>query len=124
MSWIILWSEYLPGRTPRSVYRLQPLCKNGSPCAKECLLPSGADYIATGPYARIEQLPNGRYAIRNAVTAAKDQTYALYNLTQEQFKRTLMPVGDYPKDQIRAMAEHRSDFRPAHKKILRDLLCG
>ncbi len=42
----------------------------------------GADYIATGHYARIEKLPNGRYAIRNSVTAAKDQTYALYNLTQ------------------------------------------
>ena len=44
----------------------------------------GADYIATGHYARIAQLPNGRYTIANSVTAEKDQTYALYNLTQEQ----------------------------------------
>ena len=44
----------------------------------------GADYIATGHYARIDRLPNGRFAIRNSVTAAKDQTYALYNLTQDQ----------------------------------------
>jgi tRNA-specific 2-thiouridylase len=64
----------------------------------------GADYIATGHYARIEQLPNGRYAIRNSVTAKKDQTYALYNLTQEQLSRTLMPVGEYTKDQIRQIA--------------------
>ena len=49
----------------------------------------GADYIATGHYARIEQLANGRYAIANSVTAAKDQTYALYNLTQEQLSHTL-----------------------------------
>ena len=58
----------------------------------------GADYIATGHYARIEQLQNGRYAIRNSVTAAKDQTYALYNLTQEQLMRTKMPVGAYEKE--------------------------
>ena len=64
----------------------------------------GADYIATGHYARIEQLANGRYAIRNSVTAKKDQTYALYNLTQEQLSRTLMPVGDYTKDEIRKIA--------------------
>ena len=44
-----------------------------------------------------QQLANGRYAIANSVTAAKDQTYALYNLTQEQFLHTLMPVGDYKK---------------------------
>jgi tRNA-specific 2-thiouridylase len=64
----------------------------------------GADYIATGHYARIERLANGRYTIRSSVTAAKDQTYALYNLTQEQLARTLMPVGEYTKEQIRAIA--------------------
>lgn len=64
----------------------------------------GADYIATGHYARIEKLPNGRYSIRNSVTATKDQTYALYNLTQEQLKRTLMPVGEFAKDEIREIA--------------------
>lgn len=74
----------------------------------------GADYIATGHYARVEQLPNGRYAIRNSVTAAKDQTYALYNLTQEQLSRTLMPVGAYTKEEIREMAE-KMGFRVAHK---------
>lgn len=51
------------------------------------------------------QLPNGRYTIRNSVTAAKDQTYALYNLTQEQLSHTLMPVGDYDKPHIRQIAE-------------------
>ena len=53
----------------------------------------------------MDRLPNGRFAIRNSVTAAKDQTYALYNLTQEQLSHTLMPVGDYTKDEIRQMAE-------------------
>lgn len=65
----------------------------------------GADFIATGHYARVEQLPNGRYALRRSATAAKDQTYALYNLTQEQLKRTLMPVGEYTKEEVRVIAE-------------------
>lgn len=65
----------------------------------------GADFIATGHYAQIEQLENGRYAVKKSVTAAKDQTYALYNLTQYQLAHTLMPVGGYTKDEIREIAE-------------------
>ena len=65
----------------------------------------GAEYIATGHYARIKKLENNRYTIQNSVTAAKDQTYALYNLTQEQLSHTLMPVGAYTKDEIRKIAE-------------------
>ena len=75
----------------------------------------GAEYIATGHYARVEQLPNGRYALRKSATAAKDQTYALYNLTQQQLSHTLMPVGDYTKEEIRAMAEEMN-LPVAHKK--------
>ena len=74
----------------------------------------GADYIATGHYARILKLPNGRYAVGNARTAAKDQTYALYGLTQYQLAHTLMPVGDYTKEEIRKIAE-REGFPVAHK---------
>ena len=75
-----------------------------------------AEYLRghTGHYARIDKLPNGRYAIRNSVTAAKDQTYALYNLTQNQLAHTLMPVGEYTKDEIRAMAEE-AGLPVAHK---------
>ncbi len=65
----------------------------------------GADYIATGHYARIKQGTNMRYYIQNAKSAAKDQTYVLYNLTQEHLKHTLMSVGDYEKDEIRMIAE-------------------
>ncbi len=65
----------------------------------------GADYIATGHYARICQGVDGRYAICNSVTAKKDQTYALYNLTQYQLAHTLMPVGEYHKEEIRQIAE-------------------
>ncbi len=64
----------------------------------------GADYIATGHYARIKKLENGRYVVQNSVTAKKDQTYALYGLTQYQLSNTLMPVGDYKKEEIREIA--------------------
>ena len=64
----------------------------------------GADYIATGHYARIDKLENGRYSIRNSITGTKDQTYALYNLTQEQLAKTIMPIGEYTKDEIRKIA--------------------
>ena len=64
----------------------------------------GGDYIATGHYANVVKLPNGRYTLKKA-PSRKDQTYALYNLTQEQLSKTLMPVGDYTKDEIREMAE-------------------
>ena len=74
----------------------------------------GADYIATGHYARIEQLKNGRYAIRNSVTAQKDQTYALYKLTQLQLAHTLMPVGEYEKTAIRDLAV-KQKLPVAHK---------
>lgn len=80
----------------------------------------GADYIATGHYARVKQLPNGRYTIQNSVTSAKDQTYALYNLTQEQLASTLMPVGAYTKDEIRAIAE-RIQLPVAHKQDSQDI---
>lgn len=64
----------------------------------------GADYIATGHYARIVHLPNGRYAIEKAAFDRKDQTYALYNLNQHQLAHTLMPVGAYDKSEVRRIA--------------------
>ena len=64
----------------------------------------GCDYIATGHYARVVQLDTGRYALKKSATDRKDQTYALYNLTQEQLAHTLMPVGEYEKEQIREIA--------------------
>ena len=97
--------EYLNGRTPNPCIACNRYVKWEALLNRS--LSIGADYIATGHYARIEQLPNGRYALRRSATLAKDQTYALYNLTQEQLKRTLMPVGAYSKDEIRAIAERK-----------------
>ncbi len=95
--------EYLRGRTPNPCIACNRYVKWEALLKRS--LEIGADFIATGHYARIHRLPNGRFAIRNSVTAQKDQTYALYNLTQFQLAHTLMPVGDYNKEEIRQMAE-------------------
>lgn len=104
--------EYLHGRTPNPCIACNRYVKWESLLEKS--LSIGADYIATGHYARIDRMENGRYAIKNSVTAAKDQTYALYNLTQHQLAHTLMPVGDYEKEEIRSMAA-RLGLPVAHK---------
>lgn len=95
-------AEYLKGRTPNPCIACNRYVKWESLLKRSMEI--GADYIATGHYARVEHLSNGRYALRNSVTAAKDQTYALYNLTQFQLEHTLMPVGEYSKDEIREIA--------------------
>lgn len=95
--------EYQAGRTPNPCIACNRYVKWESLLHRSMAI--GADYIATGHYARIGRTPSGRYAICRSVTAAKDQTYALYNLTQDQLAHTLMPVGDYPKDEIRQMAK-------------------
>lgn len=110
--------EYLQGRTPNPCIACNRYVKWESLLQRS--LEIGADYIATGHYARIEMLPNGRYAIRNSVTAAKDQTYALYNLTQKQLQHTLMPIGDYTKDEIRQLAE-KAGLPVAHKADSQDI---
>lgn len=104
--------EYLKGRTPNPCIACNRYVKWESLLKRS--LEIGADYIATGHYAGIMQLSNGRYAVKNSVTAAKDQTYALYNLTQYQLSHTLMPVGEYTKEEIRQIAE-REGLLVAHK---------
>ena len=110
--------EYLNGRTPNPCNACNRYVKWESLLRRS--LQIGADYIATGHYARVEQLANGRYAVKNSVMAAKDQTYALYALTQEQLARTLMPIGDYTKDEIRRIAAE-AGLPVAHKPDSQDI---
>ena len=95
-------AEYLRGRTPNPCIACNRYVKWEALLRRGMEL--GADFIATGHYARIDRLENGRFTIRNSVTAEKDQTYALYQLTQEQLSRTLLPVGDCTKSKIRELA--------------------
>ena len=110
--------EYLNGRTPNPCIACNRYVKWESLLKRSRDI--GADYIATGHYARIVQLKNGRYTLQRSVTLAKDQTYALYNLTQEQLKHTLMPVGQYTKDEIREIAD-KVKLRVAHKPDSQDI---
>ena len=94
--------EYRLGRTPNPCIACNRYVKWEALLTRSLML--GADYIATGHYARVLTLENGRYALASSKTAAKDQSYALYNLTQRQLAHTLMPIGEYEKPEVRAIA--------------------
>lgn len=78
-----------------------------------------ADYVATGHYARIIE-KDGWYYLKKAVDTAKDQSYVLYTLTQQQLSRTLFPLGEFSKPEIRDIAE-REGFLNAGKKDSQDI---
>lgn len=81
----------------------------------------GYDNIATGHYARIEKDTNSsRYLLKKAVDEAKDQSYFLYNLTQEQLSRTLFPLGELEKYQVREIAREQG-FLNARKRDSQDI---
>lgn len=94
--------EYLHGRTPNPCIACNRYVKWESLLQRSISI--GADYIATGHYAKVARLQNGRYAIKQSAAIGKDQTYALYNLTQGQLRHTLFPVGAYSKEQVRDIA--------------------
>src|SRR5665647_306592 len=94
--------EYMEGRTPNPCIVCNKKIKFEEFLRKAKAL--GADYIATGHYAKIEKQED-RYVLKKSEDDKKDQTYALYTLTQEQLSHTLMPCGDYSKPEIRNIAE-------------------
>lgn len=94
--------EYMEGRTPNPCVACNKFIKFSSFLDKAMTL--GIDYVATGHYAIIEK-QNNRYIIRKSEDDKKDQSYALYNLTQFQLERTLMPCGQYKKSEIREIAK-------------------
>jgi len=96
--------EYLKGRTPNPCIACNRHVKFEALLNKAVSM--GIDYVATGHYAIIEYNEDRkRYLLRKSVTQAKDQTYALYNLTQEQLSRVLMPIGNFSKDDVRQKAK-------------------
>jgi len=96
-------NEYLQGRTPNPCIACNKKIKFEAFLTKARTL--GADYIATGHYAKIlfDNTKN-RFVLKKAIDTMKDQTYALYNFTQEQMDHTLLPLGIYEKLQIREIA--------------------
>ena len=80
----------------------------------------GLERIATGHYARIEKSPSGRYLLRKAKELARDQSYVLYTLTQEQLSCTKFPLGDMKKSDVRDLAESEG-FSNARKNDSQDI---
>ncbi len=96
--------EYLAGRTPNPCIACNRYLKFEA--MRKYALSIGADKMATGHYARISyDEKTGRYALRRGMADAKDQTYVLYSLTQEQLAMTVMPLGEFAdKDAVREKA--------------------
>ncbi len=94
--------EYLNGRTPNPCV----ICNRRIKWDKmlETADVMGAEYIVTGHYASVVKKENGRYTVKMASQASKDQTYMLYRLSQEQLSRTIMPLGNLNKEEVRNIA--------------------
>ena len=74
----------------------------------EHALALGADFMATGHYARLERDESGAVKLLRAVDTSKDQSYVLHALDQSQLRRTLLPIGEHSKADVRRLAEHYS----------------
>ena len=95
--------EYLSGRTPIPC----SLCNNHLKFDQLLITARriGAEWLATGHYARIEMdSAGGRFLLKRAADPAKDQSYFLFGLTQEQLSRTIFPLGAMNKSEVRARA--------------------
>lgn len=95
--------EYLHGRTPNPCIACNKYIKFDALLLRAREL--GAEYVATGHYAKIsfdDKLQ--KHIIKDARDQTKDQTYVLYNFTQDQLSHTLMPLGDYKKSEVREIA--------------------
>ncbi len=97
-------AEYSAGRTPNPCVRCNEHIKYRALLDR---LPAlDAEYVATGHYARVEQVPGeGRHRLLKGVDSGKDQSYVLYMLGQEQLSRLLLPIGGLTKDAVRAHAQ-------------------
>ncbi|MEX5284036.1 tRNA 2-thiouridine(34) synthase MnmA [Selenomonas sputigena] len=95
--------EYLAGRTPNPCVICNRFLKFGAlfALARE----RGADFIATGHYARVEEEADGSFAIKKGRDERKDQSYVLYRLPREVLPHILFPLGEQAKTETRALAE-------------------
>ena len=95
-------AEYSRGRTPHPCIACNDKIKFNFLSTRAAAL--DAQYVATGHYARIQAGPDG-FVLRKGVDAAKDQSYVLFGMGQSELAHSLMPVGDYSKEEIRRLAQ-------------------
>src|SRR5712671_2406396 len=99
--------EYASGRTPLPCAHCNSDLKFSTLLDRARAL--GADAVATGHYARVERDPTtGSVRLKRGADAAKDQSYFLFSLTQDQLARAVFPIGDRPKDVVREYARARN----------------
>ena len=110
-------SEYRQGRTPHPCIACNDKIKFNFLSTRASIL--DAKYVATGHYARIEHESCG-FSLKKGLDAAKDQSYVLFGMGQDELGRTLMPVGGYSKDAIRQLALD-ADFPNAEKPDSQDI---
>ena len=106
-------SEYLHGRTPNPCVVCNKHIKWGALIDLADKL--DCQYIATGHYAQIGK-ENGRCFIRRGFDVSKDQSYFLWQLSQENLQRTIFPLGNYTKLQVRQMAAERGYVKLSQKR--------
>lgn len=104
--------EYKAGRTPNPDVMCNKEIKFKA--FLEHALSLGADYLATGHYARVEYR-NGEYKMLRGIDENKDQTYFLNQLTQDQLKRVMFPIGSIEKSKVRELAA-QANLATATKK--------
>ncbi|NGX57665.1 MAG: tRNA-specific 2-thiouridylase MnmA [Chlamydiae bacterium] len=111
--------EYFAGRTPSPCILCNEKLKFDTLYKKAMEI--GASKICTGHYARIEyDEETGRWVLMRGKDPKKDQTYFLFSMTQEQLSKTLFPVGDFTKDEIRKLAR-ADDLVTAQKPESQDI---
>jgi len=93
---------YASGITPNPCLECNRHVKFGTLLTKARSL--GADYLATGHYARVRQNEQGAYELLKGIDSKKDQSYALHVLTQAQLAHAMFPLGEFTKSETRAMA--------------------
>jgi len=116
--------EYMSGRTPNPCVRCNPRIKFGAMLDKAAALGIEFRYFATGHYARIEMDDaGGRYLLKRAVDRKKDQSYFLYNLSQEQLARSLFPLGSRLKSEVREICAELQ-LGVENKEESQNFVCG
>jgi len=112
--WVIdrFVDDYMGGRTPNPCVLCNTHIKWAALLKRADNL--GCDFIATGHYAKVRE-ENGRYVISRGHDPKKDQSYALWGVDQKHLARTIFPLGEYPKTEIRQIAEDHGLINVANK---------
>ncbi|MBN2097287.1 MAG: tRNA 2-thiouridine(34) synthase MnmA [Candidatus Omnitrophica bacterium] len=112
--------EYQRGRTPNPCIRCNQYIKFKALLTRARQL--GADYIATGHYARIEfSKRRNKFLLKKGIDRSKDQSYFLFRLNQTQLKHSLFPLGEFTKDRVRKIAQEKK--LPVAKKSASQEIC-